>query len=220
MSHSPNCSHGNSRPHLGEFCPISATGLLGLVAVLYSNKNPYLFGSGLVVLGLVACRSVLLLLSIMQAGYRRESGFIPWRCFVLIFPVMLFLFGPPITSAKSIRGPQTKSNAIYMTWEEVKAWTNDEAKREWSQGRIGVIVGNYFGSKSGRAFGLSEPRVFDNVRTVSVVCDQDIGDIKTGLVQVTGEIQYRKGKTTDEYHLVLKVRSREDIVPVERLDDP
>src|SRR5712692_651593 len=195
MNRSQDRAHDHSRPSLKELCPMSATALLGTVAaIVYANENPYVFWSGLAILGLAACRSIVLLHSFVHAGFRRDSGSIPWRCFLLIFPVLLFFFGPPVTSAKPVRARSSQSNAIYMTWEEVKAWANDEAKREWSQGRIGVIVGNYLGSKSGRAFPLGEPRIIDHGGVISVRCAQEIGDIKVGLVQVTGEIQYRKDK--------------------------
>src|SRR5437016_6089226 len=102
MSHLQDPSHDHSRPSPKDLCPMSASALLGAVAaILYANKNPYVFWSGLAILGLAACRSIVLLHSFLHAGHRREPGPIPWRCFVLTFPVLLFFFGPALTSAKS-----------------------------------------------------------------------------------------------------------------------
>jgi len=199
MSHSHNCSHDKSRPHLGEFCPISATGLLGLVAVLYSNKNPYLLATGFAILGLAACRSVLLLLFIINADYRRERGFIPWRCFVLIFPVLLFFFGPLVTSAKPIRVHSNQSpNLIHMTWDDLYAWTRDEQKREWSEGRTGVVEGDLLANPSGRTFILGSPKLIEHqLFRIIVVSDWQIKDV-WGRVQVTGGIHYR-GQGAETY---------------------
>jgi uncharacterized membrane protein YcgQ (UPF0703/DUF1980 family) len=49
---------------------------------------------------------------------------------------------------------------------------------------------------------------------VPVVSPESIADIKNmSWVEVTGQIQYRKGKDRDQYFPVLKLRSRQDIVP-------
>src|SRR5262245_44947042 len=119
MSRSPDHLPG-PRPYLEELCAIGVTCLLGALAViLYSNKNLYVFWSGLAILTLAASRSILLFLSFIQEGYRREPGPIPWRCFVLIFPILLFFFGPPATSANSIRARSKAQNAIHMTWDDL-----------------------------------------------------------------------------------------------------
>ena len=229
MSHSYDRSHGHSRPYLEELCTICVTVLLGLVAVsLGSNENRYILWSGLTILGLAACRSIFLVFSIANHGnHRREPAAIPWRCFLLIFPVMLFFFGPPVTSAKPNHARSVQGqNVIHMTWDDLHAWAQDEQKREWSEGRIGVVQGHLLGNKAGHTF-ILEKYFDEKIFRVTVLSDQEILDVHLGRVEVTGQIHYRKEGTViydgdreeEVYNVILKVRSRDDIVPI-AIDEP
>jgi uncharacterized membrane protein YcgQ (UPF0703/DUF1980 family) len=56
---------------------------------------------------------------------------------------------------------------------------------------------------------------------VAIVSPESVADIKPmSWVKVTGQIQFRKRKDRDEYIPVLKLRSRQDVVPTERDEDP
>jgi hypothetical protein len=225
MSHSDDPSEGCSRPYVEELCTVGVTALLGIAVLkMYSNLNPYVFWSALAILSLAAYRTISLLVSIAQGRkHRRKPASIPWRCFVLILPVMLFFFGPPATSAKSIRARSQAQNAIHMTWDDLHAWAKDELKREWSEGRIGVVEGYLLGNESGRAF-ILEKYFDEKIFRVTVLSDQEIGVVNFSRVQVTGQIHYRKEGTDpytgeERYNVILKILSQEDILSI-AIDEP
>jgi hypothetical protein len=219
MGHSLSYLNDRNHSYLEQFCAIAATALLGVVAVMArSNGHTYVAWSGIVILSLAVLRSPFLLLSLARHGYHRlEQGFNPWRYVILSFPIILYFFGPPISPAKSgdvvLHAGQDRIHANVLDLEN---WTKDEAKREWSEGRTGVVEG--FLTGKGRTLMLWDPKV--EKFHVTVISEQELPDFHTALVQVTGQIQYRKWKDLNIHHVVLKVRSQDDIRIIRPFPDP
>src|SRR5262249_25018246 len=146
------------------------------------------------ILSLAVLRSLLLLLSLAYHGYHRsEQGFNPWRYVILSFPIVLYFFGPPISSAKSdslVLAPER--NLLYVSCEDLENWAKDESKREWSEGHTVVVIGYLVSTKSGRTFRFINPREDHDTLGATVVSEEEIVDVKSGRAQVTAELRYRK----------------------------
>jgi hypothetical protein len=221
---------------------------LGVVAVmLYFQKSlnfmlahflhSYVLWSGFVLLGLAGARTLFLWSS---AGRHHdcvhEHGWRPWRYIVLCLPIMLFFLGLPnqgFSSAKAIEVEESElnikdrgGNVIHLDFRDLERWAFDEAKREWSEGRTGMIQGQFAPGKSSHTFALFRDKIIscpcDRIRIyVAVLSPDGVGQFKSGSwVQATGQIQYRKRMDRDEYVPVLKLRSQADIVSIPPDDDP
>jgi uncharacterized membrane protein YcgQ (UPF0703/DUF1980 family) len=107
---------------------------------------------------------------------------------------------------------------LHLDFMELYNSVYNEGKREFLQGRTGVLKGQFVPSSS--------PTFFNVVRFIKRCCPGDAIPVRVPVVclegtreienmswvEVTGQIQYRKGKGRDEYFPVLKVRSGQDIV--------
>jgi hypothetical protein len=149
---------------------------------------------------------------------------------------MLFVLGLPnqgFSSAKALEVEDLKrvvadqgGDLIHLDFQELERWAFDEGKREWSEGRTGELKGQFALGKSSQAFGLVRYKMLscpcDAIPLhVAVIAPQGVPNLKSGAwVQVTGQIQFRKRKDRDEYLPVLKLRSRNDVVPIPPDSDP
>jgi hypothetical protein len=119
-----------------------------------------------------------------------------------------------------------------LTVEELASWANDEDLRTRSEGRMIIVKGQYQQSrKSNLAFLLSRLKTTEPgeiLPPILVLCDESVTGIEFGQwIQVTGQVEYRKRNDQvefypilKEYYPVLRVRSRQDIVPTERASAP
>jgi len=164
-----------------------------------------------------------------------EHGWNPWRYIVLCLPIMLFFLGLPNEgfNAKAMeiqdsdRTVSEKSgDVIHLNFKELEGWAYDENKRESFEGRSGELTGQFVKGNSPNVFGLVRFKMTccaaDAIKlNVAIVSPESVADIKPmSWVKVTGQIQFRKRKDRDEYIPVLKLRSRQDVVPTERDEDP
>jgi hypothetical protein len=218
-----------------------------LSLLLTSYLHPYLVGSGVVLLAGVGLRGTFLWLSVRrrrashdhlseheesycdQHDHDHEHGWRPLRYIVLSLPVMLFFLGLPNEGFRSVKAleierldrdiTEKKGDVIHLDFVEFYDSVYNEAKREFLQGRTGVLKGQFVSGNSATFFNVVRfvrpccPADAIPLR-VPVVSPESIADIKNmSWVEVIGQIQYRKGKDRDQYFPVLKLRSRHDIVP-------
>jgi hypothetical protein len=248
MSDSHKHPHDHSAYYMEQLCTIGVCGLLGVVAVLlyYQGSlkfmlahflHSYVWWSGLALLILAVIRAGFLWTSLGRHHCQdHEHGWRPWRYIVLFLPIMLFVLGLPnqgFSSAKAVEVEESErlvadqgGDLIHLDFRELERWAFDEEKREWSEGRIGELKGQFAPGKSSQAFGLVRYKMLscpcDAIRlNVAVISPEGVPNLKSGSwVQVTGQIQYRKRKDRDEFLPVLMLRSHKDVVPIPPDNDP
>jgi hypothetical protein len=248
MSHSHEHSHGHPAYRMEQLCTIGACGLLGLVAVmLYYQKSlnfilahflhSYVLWSGFLLLGLAAIRALFVWSPVNRCcDHDHGHGWSPWRYIVLSIPIMLFFLGLPNQSFSSAKAVEVEDSdriimdqagdLIYLDFRDLEHWAFDESKREWSEGRTGLIKGQFAPGRSPHLFNVVRYKMMscpcDAIRlSVAVISPEGVADIKSGAwVQVTGQIQYRKRKDRAEIMPVLKLRSRDDVLLVPPDNDP
>jgi hypothetical protein len=248
MSHSHGHSHDHSAYYMEQLCTIAVCGLLGMVAVLlyYQGSlrfmlahflHSYVWWSGLALIGLTIARAVSLWSSSGQHHcHAHEQHWRPWRYIVLFLPIVLFILGLPnqgFSSAKAVEVEETErtiadqsGDLLHLDFLELQRWAFDEGKREWAEGRTGDLRDQFAPSKSSQAFGLVRYKMLscpcDAIPIhVAVISPDGVPNLKPGSwVQVTGQIQFRKRKDRDEYLPALKLRSRNDVIPIPPDSDP
>jgi hypothetical protein len=149
---------------------------------------------------------------------------------------MLFFLGLPNEGFRSLRAMDVEESSrqvsdkggdvIHLNFKDLESWAYNEDRREWSEGRTGVLRGQFAPGKSSQAFGLVRSKITccaaDVIQLhVAILSPENVGNIKSGAwVEVTGQIEYRKRKDRDEYLPVLKLRSANDVVLTTPDDDP
>jgi hypothetical protein len=165
-----------------------------------------------------------------------EHGWNPWRYIMLCLPIILFFLGLPNGGFKSVKAMEVEDSGqavsdksgevIYLNFKELESWANNDAQREAFEGRTGRLTGQFVLGKTPTTFGLVRFKMTccaaDAIPlNVAIISPESVANIKAmSWVQVTGQIQFRKRKDRDEYLPVLKLRSRQDIQPTERDEDP
>jgi hypothetical protein len=165
-----------------------------------------------------------------------DHGWNPLRYIVLCLPIMLFFLGLPNGGFKSVKAMEVEDSSravtdksgdvIYLSFKELEGWANNEDQRQAFEGRIGTLKGQFTLGKSPNTFGLVRFKMTccapDAIPLhVVIISPESVADFKAmSWVQVTGQIQFRKRKDREEYVPVLKLRSRNDIVPTDREEDP
>ena len=165
-----------------------------------------------------------------------EHGWNPWRYIVLCLPIMLFFLGLPNEGFRTLKAMDVEESnrdvsdkegkPLSLNFKDLENWAYSEDKRDWSEGRTGVLKGQFAPGKSSQVFGLVRSKITccaaDVIQLhVAIISPESVGNIKPGSwVEVTGQIQYRKRKDRDEYVPVLKLRSASDVVPSTADDDP
>jgi uncharacterized membrane protein YcgQ (UPF0703/DUF1980 family) len=118
-----------------------------------------------------------------------------------------------------------RGDMIELNFKELESWATNDNQREAFEGRTGRLKGQFV-PKSANSFGLVRFKMTccaaDAIPLNVVILSPDgVGDFKAmSWVQVTGQIQFRKRKDREEYVPVLKLRSRQDIEPTDRVEDP
>ena len=149
---------------------------------------------------------------------------------------MLFFLGLPNEGFRSVKAMDVEESnrdvtnksgdVIHLSFKELGIWANSEIQREDTEGRSGVLKGQFALGKSANTFGLVRFKITccaaDVIPlNVVIISPESVADIKPmSWVQVTGQIQYRKRKDREEYVPVLKMHSRNDILPIPPDDDP
>jgi uncharacterized membrane protein YcgQ (UPF0703/DUF1980 family) len=149
---------------------------------------------------------------------------------------MLFFLGLPNGGFKSVKAMEVEESSravadksgdvIYLSFKELEGWANNEDQRQAFEGRTGRLKGQFVLGKSATTFGLVRFKMTccaaDAIPlNVAIISPESVADIKAmSWVQVTGQIQFRKRKDRQEYVPVLKLRSRNDVVPTDREEDP
>ncbi len=165
-----------------------------------------------------------------------DHGWSPWRYAVLCLPITLFFLGLPNGGFKSVKAMEVEESShavsdksgdlVHLNFKDLEIWANSESQREYFEGRIGTLKGQFALGKSPTTFGLVRFKMTccapDAITLhVAIISPESVADIKhMSWVQVTGQIQFRKRKDREEYIPVLKLRSRDDIVPTDRDEDP
>jgi hypothetical protein len=165
-----------------------------------------------------------------------EHAWNPWRYIVLCLPIMLFFLGLPNEGFRTLKAMDVEESSrdvsdkegkpLSLNFKDLEIWAYSEDKREWSEGRTGVLKGQFAPGKSSQMFGLVRSKITccaaDVIQLhVAIISPESVAYIKPGSwVEVTGQIQYRKRKDRDEYVPVLKLRSANDVVPSTADDDP
>jgi hypothetical protein len=213
-----------------------------LSLLLANYLHPFLVGSGIAILAIVGLRGTFLIMSA-----RRRSGkdsdidhhescshqhdnnrWSPMRYVVLCLPVILFLLGLPnegFRSAKAVEIEEPEKaiaekhgDVIHLDFMEFYDSVHSEAKREYLQGRTGVLKGQLTSGSS--------PTVLTLVRFKRTCCPSDAIPLPVAVispesalhvknmawVEVTGQIQYGKRKGRDQYIPILKPRSSKNII--------
>jgi hypothetical protein len=218
-----------------------------LSLLLANYLHPFLVGSGVALLTIVSLRCLFLWSSARrrapshqcnhehgvscchQENHEHDHRWSPVRYIVISLPIMLFCLGLPnegFRSAKAVEVEESdlpispKEGAlIHLDFKEFYDSPYDQAKREYFQGRTGVLKGQLARGNN--------PTIFSLIRYVRTCCPGDAipiyvavvspngaGELKNmDWVEVTGQIQYAKRKGNNQAIPVLKVRSRQEIVP-------
>lgn len=264
MTHAHKHADDRSPYYREQLFSMGACGALGLVAVLlYFQKtlndqrvlslllanylHPFLVGSGIALLAIVALRGFFLWLSVRRqpASHRQDfedrksccqlhdqdhdHAWGPLRYVLLSMPVMLFLLGLPNEGFRCARGveieelereiTEKQGDVVNLEFMEFYNSVYNEAKREYLQGRTGMLKGQLARGNS--------PTVLTLIRFKKGCCAADaiplpvavmspegpVGIDNMAWVEVTGQIQYVKRKGQDQTIPVLKLRSRKDIIP-------
>jgi len=165
-----------------------------------------------------------------------EHGWNPLRYIVLCLPIMLFFLGLPNGGFKSVKAMEVEDSdravadksgdgVLNLQFKELEGWANNEDQRQTFEGRIGRLKGQFVLGKSSNTFGLVRFKMTccaaDAIPlNVAIISPESVADFKAmSWVQVTGQIQFRKRKDREEYIPVLKLRSRNDIIPTDREED-
>jgi uncharacterized membrane protein YcgQ (UPF0703/DUF1980 family) len=149
---------------------------------------------------------------------------------------MLFFLGLPNGGFKSLKAMEVEESnrsvadksgdVIHLNFKELESWANNELQREAFEGRTGTLKGQFVLGKTPNTFGLVRFKMTccaaDAIPlNVAIIAPESVADIKAmSWVEVTGQIQFRKRKNREEYLPVLKLRSRQDIAPTSREEDP
>ena len=166
-----------------------------------------------------------------------EHGWNPLRYIVLCLPIMLFFLGLPNGGFKSVKAMEVEDSSraiadksgegvMNLQFKELESWASNDEQRQAFEGRIGRLKGQFVQGKSATTFGLVRFKMTccaaDAIPlNVAIISPESVADIKAmSWVQVTGQIQFRKRKDREEYVPVLKLRSRNDVVPTDRDEDP
>ncbi len=119
-----------------------------------------------------------------------------------------------------------RGDVIELNFKELESWATNDNQREAFEGRTGRLKGQFVLGKTPNTFGLVRFKMTccaaDAIPlNVAIISPVSVADIKAmSWVQVTGQIQFRKRKDREEYVPVLKLRSRQDIEPTDRVEDP
>jgi hypothetical protein len=163
-----------------------------------------------------------------------EHGWNPWRYIMLCLPIILFFLGLPNGGFKSVKAMEVEESnrtiadkgEVSLNFRDLESWANNEEQREYFEGKTGTLKGQFVLGKTPNTFGLVRFKMTccaaDAIPlNVAIISPESVANIKPmSWVQVTGQIQFRKRKDRDEYLPVLKLRSRQDIQPTERDEDP
>src|SRR5438552_3208076 len=173
-----------------------------------------------------------------ESGHHHDHGhehrWNPWRYIVLCLPIMLFFLGLPNEGFRSIKATEIEESdrtvadkgRVSLSFKELDSSAYSEAKRDYFEGKTGTLTGQFAPGKSPTTFGLVRLKITccsaDAIPlNVVILSPESVTEVKPmSWVQVTGQIQYRKRKDREEYVPVLKLRSRQDIVPTAPDDDP
>ena len=142
-----------------------------------------------------------------------------------VLSLLLTSYLNPLGSTIALRAVVDRK-PISLNFKDLENWAYSEQQREWSEGRTGVLKGQFAPGKSSQMFGLVRSKITccaaDVIQLhVAIISPESVTNIKSGSwVEVTGQIQYRKRKDRDEYIPVLKLRSAGDVVPTTPDDDP
>jgi len=264
VSHSYDRSHGHSGYSLEQLCTVAVCGALGVVVVLlYFQRtvdnqkvltfmlanylHPYVLGSGIAILAIVALRAGFLWLSMRRRAANQcddhdhgescsqhddhDHRWNPIRYIALCLPIMLFTFGLPNEGFKSVRAVEVEvperpvmakqGDVIYLDFLELYGSAYNPAKREFLEGRTGVLKGQLVPGKPPTLvrFKMGCCAADAIPFHIAFVPPARVADLKPmSWVEVTGQIQYGKRKGLDQYIPVLKARSLQDIVPTTRED--
>jgi len=215
-----------------------------LSLLLANYLHPFLVGGGIALLTIVSLRGLFLWLSVHrrpithETEHRHDGGcchednhdhkWSPVRHIVLCLPIMLFCLGLPNEGFRSARAveieePEHPTSAklgdlIYLDFKEFYDSPHNQPKREYFEGRTGVLKGQLARGNS--------PSVFSLVRFIQTCCPGDAIPIRVAVIspegipdvknmawlEVTGQIQYAKRQGRNETVPVLKVRSLKDVV--------
>jgi len=216
-----------------------------LTFLLVNDLHPYLLGSGIAILAVAALRAGFLFLSLRRRAatqyadddhckncghhHDHDHRWSPLRYLALCLPIMLFLLGLPNEGFRSVKAVEIEvtdrsvmdkqGDVIYLDFLELHDSAYNPAKREYLEGRTGMLKGQLAVNNTG-----IPPTLVRFKRTccpadaiplhVAFLPPESIADLKPmSWVQVTGQIQYGKRKGLNQSIPVLKVRSRQDIAP-------
>lgn len=148
---------------------------------------------------------------------------------------MLFFLGLPNEGFRTLKAMDVEESSrdvsdkagrpLNLNFKDLENWAYSEDKREWSEGRTGVLKGQFAPGKNSQMFGLVRSKITccaaDVIQLHVAIISPESVNYKSGTwVEVTGQIQFRKRKDRDEYIPVLKLGSAGDVVPTTPDDDP
>jgi uncharacterized membrane protein YcgQ (UPF0703/DUF1980 family) len=118
------------------------------------------------------------------------------------------------------------SEVINLQFQELERAAYSQQSRDFYQGQIGRIKGQFIRSKTDNVFTLFRWKMTccaaDGIPLmVRIVSPVSIADLNNDQwVEVTGQIQFRKLKERDEYVPVLQLRSRNDVAAIDPPSNP
>jgi PDZ domain len=115
---------------------------------------------------------------------------------------------------------------VALQFKELERAAYTAAQRQYYEGKIGEIVGQFVQGKNPRSFSLTRFKMTccaaDAIPlNVVIVSPEDVTGVKPlTWVKVSGQIQFHKRKDRDEYASVLQIRRPGDIVEVDPDPNP
>jgi hypothetical protein len=215
--------------------------VLGFLLAKY--LHPYLLGSGIAILGVAALRAGFMTFSLRHQiathhaddhcescnhQHLHDHSWNPLRYVALCLPIMLFLLGLPNEGFRSVKAVEIEvpnrpvldklGDVIHLDFLELYNSAYNPGKREYLEGRTGILKGQLASSTTGKPPTLVRFRApcctADAIAFhIAFVPPESIAGLKPmSWVQVTGQIQYGKRKGLNQPIPVLKVRSPQDIM--------
>jgi uncharacterized membrane protein YcgQ (UPF0703/DUF1980 family) len=172
-------------------------------------------------------------------GHDHDHGWNPWRYAVLLLPVVLFFLNLPPSHGfsadylrKQIASDPLENNdlmdlatrgneVLHLQFTELDQAAAYPDKREFYEGKIGLLKGQYLPGNNDRECSLVRLKIFCCAQDViplrvKILAPESLGVFKPmEWVEVEGQIQFRKRKGRDEFVPVLQLRSAADIRPTQ-----